>query len=360
VSHEQSKNSSLAELMAREDEVYALGFYPWKRRLLRAFFPGVRFRFVRAANSIPRCEGVKAVVWGTDHPAEEFPPGCVLWRCEDGFIRSVGLGAKFAPAYSWVVDRRGMYFDARGPSDLEWLIGQADFSPAQLARAAALRELLVRKGLTKYNLREGSWVRPRGAQQVILVPGQVESDASIRFGARGLRTNLELLKAVRESHPWAHVVYKPHPDVAAGVRREGRNESAAGQWCNEVLTAAPMAPLLEAVDEVHVLTSLTGFEALLRGKRVVTYGQPFYAGWGLTEDRGLIERRGRQVSLDHLTAAALIEYPIYLHPHENRRCQPEELLEAMTREDWPDQRGLTEKLLWKLSSFRWWSKWVAG
>ena len=95
------------------------------------------------------------------------------------------------------------------------------------------------------------------------------------------------------------------------------------------------------------MTSLTGFDALLRGKRVVTYGQPFYAGWGLTEDRcgvartmavgtqndkrygafgnhldhesgvacdqgfNALKRRTRRLSLDELVAGALLRYPIY-------------------------------------------------
>jgi capsular polysaccharide export protein len=63
------------------------------------------------------------------------------------------------------------------------------------------------------------------------------------------------------------------------------------------------------------MTSLTGFDALLRGKHVVTYGQPFYAGWGLTEDRCLngnaFSRRHRVLTLDQLLAGVLLRYPIY-------------------------------------------------
>ena len=62
------------------------------------------------------------------------------------------------------------------------------------------------------------------------------------------------------------------------------------------------------------MTSLSGFDALLRGKRVVVYGRPFYAGWGLTEDRLSIPRRQRQLTLDALVAGALLRYPIYWDP----------------------------------------------
>ncbi|MEF8701859.1 MAG: capsular polysaccharide biosynthesis protein, partial [Candidatus Accumulibacter sp. UW26] len=54
---------------------------------------------------------------------------------------------------------------------------------------------------------------------------------------------------------------------------------------------------------------------LLRGKRVVVHGQPFYAGWGLTEDRvrgGVaLGRRERRLQLDELVAGTLLRYPVY-------------------------------------------------
>jgi capsular polysaccharide export protein len=116
---------------------------------------------------------------------------------------------------------------------------------------------------------------------------------------------------VREANPDAYLIYKPHPDVVAGLRAKGRWEDEASRWCDEVVVDVPMDALLAAVDEVHTMTSLTGFEALLRGKRVVCYGQPFYAGWGLTEDIIPHPRRTRRLSLDELVAGALILYPRY-------------------------------------------------
>jgi len=44
---------------------------------------------------------------------------------------------------------------------------------------------------------------------------------------------------------------------------------------------------------------------------VVTYGAPFYAGWGLTEDHAELPRRSRRLQLDELVAAALLLYPRY-------------------------------------------------
>jgi capsular polysaccharide export protein len=88
--------------------------------------------------------------------------------------------------------------------------------------------------------------------------------------------------------------------------------------------------VLEHVDEVHVMTSLTGFEALMLGKRVVTYGNPFYAGWGLTVDRSLT-RTGRQpgLTLEALIAATLICYPTYVSTSTGRFTTAERVLEEL-------------------------------
>lgn len=90
-----------------------------------------------------------------------------------------------------------------------------------------------------------------------------------------------------------------------------------------------MPDLLAGADEVHTLTSLAGFEALLRAKPVTCYGRPFYAGWGLTTDIERVPRRGRRLSLDELTAAALILYPTYLSATTNAYTTPERVIDEI-------------------------------
>jgi capsular polysaccharide export protein len=261
---------------------------------------------------------------------------------EDGFIRSVGLGADLNAPLSWVFDTRGIYFDATKTSDLEVLLQQAAYTDAQLLRAESLRHKLVTLGVTKYNLTSQIWRRPDnlGSQQVVLVAGQVENDASIRLGAHAVRTNAHLLQTVRERCPQAYIVYKPHPDVVAGLRSGGFASQDklkdAYPHANEVLLQADMSQLLLQVDEVHVITSLTGFEALLRGVNVVVYGAPFYAGWGLTQDidfpAAVGLRRTRKLQLDKLVAAALIDYPVYLDPNLDVLITPEQALVILQKQ----------------------------
>jgi capsular polysaccharide export protein len=289
----------------------AVGFSPWKKPLVRDFLRGTDLQFVSRLSEAPADKGL--VVWGTSRDA--YLQGITLdrpvLRLEDGFLRSVGLGAGLVRPLSWVVDPLGIYYDATRPSLLEHLLQTFPFDPALLERAAKLRQQIVALGLTKYNVGSAGWTRPATTRRLLLVPGQVESDASIRFGSPRLKTNLDLLRAVREAEPDAFILYKPHPDVVAGLRARGQAEDQAARFCDAQVTDTGMAELLPQVDEIHTLTSLTGFEALLRGKPVTCYGQPFYAGWGLTHDREPCGRRTRQLTLNELVAATLLVYPTY-------------------------------------------------
>lgn len=321
----------LADLPAT---LYVLAFPYWKWPVVRQCFPGRRIEFIEKIDRLPA--DATLVVWGR-RAVDGLPAGVRLLRMEDGFLRSVGLGADLVRPLSWIVDRQGIYYDATTPSELEELLATACFDDELRQRAARLRQRLVESGLTKYNVGARQWQRPPGVAQVILVPGQVESDASLRYGAPGERSNMGLLRAVRAAHPTAYILYKPHPDVVARLRIEGDGEAGAGQWCDEVLTDVAMGDLLREVDAVHVLTSLAGFEALLRGKAVTCHGQPFYAGWGLTEDHLPPARRTRRLSLDELVAGVLILYPLYMSRDGRSLCGPEQALDQLAA--WRAVRG---------------------
>lgn len=332
-------------------ELIAVGFPRWKRANVRLLFAEKRVRFDKNPEMLPPSANI--VLWGMrGFQGAMAPLGSVL-RIEDGFLRSVGLGADWIRPLSWVVDDLGIYYDATRPSRLEAILLQTEFSPALLQRAARLRARIVAARLSKYNLQCGkAWQRPSASRRVILVPGQVESDASIAYGAPEgvcrIRTNLALLRDVRESNPDAWVIYKPHPDVVAGLRKAGTDAELATQYCDELVVDAPIDSLIDQVDEVHVLTSLTGFEALLRGKRVVCYGQPFYSGWGLTTDMAPIPRRSRMLTLDALVAGTLILYPTYFSRAGDRIVSVEEALASLL--EW---RAKVPALPWWRQPLRW-------
>ena len=178
---------------------------------------------------------------------------------------------------------------------------------------------------------------------VILVPGQVESDLSIAFGSAEIKQNIALLRAVRETRPNAYIVYKPHPDVVAGLRKAGAQEDSAKRWCDDIVTDSDAVNMLSQVDEVHTLTSLIGFEALMREIPVTCYGNPFYAGWGLTSDIFPLDRRTKAVDLDALVYAVLIAYPTYVSNTTNLFTTPERIVDELI--EWKEKGVSTMPLM---------------
>jgi len=309
----------------------------WKRARIRRFFangeaPPHR-RTAAAAVAVARRRSGAVAVWASRQPPGltevARAAGIEVWMVEDGFIRSVGLGSALALPCSIILDRAGIYYDPSRPSDLETLLATALFPPELVERAERLARDIVASGVTKYNLRGGPIDLPAG-RRIVLVPGQVCDDRSVMLGGAGIGDMGELLARVRAAEPDAFILFKPHPDVDAGLRAGAIPDAEALLHADRVVRDADLTGLLDRVDAVHVLTSLTGFEALMRGREVIVHGHPFYAGWGLTRDLAPpLPRRGRKLALAELVAATLILYPLYLDPRTGRRCGPEELVAAL-------------------------------
>ena len=298
----------------------AHGMRLWKRAPIQRFFGAQRrVIFGRPAPNRP------AMVWASAQTTA--PKGAT--RVEDGFLRSRGLGANLVPPLSLVLDDLGIYYDPARESRLERLIAaRATLRPDQERRARALIQMLTRHGLSKYNLGTRAPALPDGHR--ILVPGQVEDDASIRLAAGRITSNLALLETVRRDNPGAVILYKPHPDVEAGLRPGTVPPEALAELADMVITGTDPATLLREVAEVWTMTSLLGFEALLRGVAVTVTGAPFYAGWGLTRDLGQIPARRRaRPTLAGLVHATLIDYPRYRDPVSGLPCPAEVVAERL-------------------------------
>jgi capsular polysaccharide export protein len=253
-------------------------------------------------------------------------------RIEDGFVRSAGLGSDFHGAASIALDDSGIYYDPASGSRLERILAEHSYPPELLERAAKLRAMLVRAQVTKYNLGavDTAIDLPRDRPRLLVV-GQVEGDASILRGGGHIQTNSALVEAVRAANPEAALLYKEHPDVLAGNRRGKLSAAASGLIAGRADQVSVDAALA-SVDEVHTLTSLAGFEALLRGKPVTTYGQPFFAGWGLSHDLHPPAHRTRKLTLDMLVAGALLLYPRYIDPVSGLPCEAEFVVQRLAEQ----------------------------
>src|SRR5690606_18885578 len=147
------------------ETVYAAGFTRWKKPILRDFLGGSEVRYVERASEAPA--GATLAVWG--HKDVGPTEGREGVRVEDGFVRSVGLGAAHVRPLSWAMHRVSGAAPERPPLELETILRESTFDEALLARARALRARILETRVTKYNVGGGAVKRPEGARRVALV-----------------------------------------------------------------------------------------------------------------------------------------------------------------------------------------------
>lgn len=317
--------------LQRAGNLWAPGLTLWKRSILQPFLKAsgnkVNFSERGADHSACVVWGIKGEqCWQQRALAQSLP----IWRMEDGFLRSSGLGSDLHPPLSLVLDKSGIYYDATRSSDLETMLSNSSLTDLERARASSLRQRLVSSKLSKYNLGAAFSLPPEAVgKRVLLVPGQVEDDASIQTGTLSLRSNGDLLRTVRERNPEAYIIYKPHPDVLVGNRKGIIPAEDVARWADSQALDADIIQCIQAADELHTLTSLSGFEALMHGKKVFCYGMPFYAGWGVTQDEHVSPRRQRAITLDDLVYQALIAYPTYVDPLTREAITVERALDVL-------------------------------
>ncbi|HEZ1476684.1 TPA: capsular polysaccharide biosynthesis protein [Neisseria meningitidis] len=321
-------------------ELYCVGMPLWKRAVAKPFFnvPSCRLKFISSTQKlagVKLSDDARILAWGNGKEAivrfaeQHHIP---LLRMEDGFIRSVGLGSNLVPPLSLVTDDMSIYFNAETPSRLEYILQNQNFDDQDFQTALKLQKMLTENHISKYNVGSSDFTAPSTDKTVILVPGQVEDDASIRYGSPQIYRNLDLLRTVRERNPNAYIIYKPHPDVVSGNRIGHISPEDAARYADQTAEQTDILTCLQYADEVHTMTSLTGFEALLRGKKVSCYGLPFYAGWGLTQDLLPIPRRSRRLELWQLIAGTLIHYPDYIHPETHQAINAETAAQILIRQ----------------------------
>ena len=320
-------------------KLFCFGFTLWKLNYIRRFLqsPDNKIHFVSSSQQALKKgfdKSSQIILWASKDKSEAIKLSeqfdVPIQHMEDGFIRSVGIGTDLTAPASLVLDSRGVYFDPSSPSDLEHLLQTHDFSNKLLERAKKLRALLLETEVSKYNLGKElplNLIKSKAGQPLILIPGQVEDDASIQTGCIDICTNSKLIITVRENNPDAYLIFKPHPDVISGNRKGAVDNKIIDQHCDLMLDDVSVTDCLGIVDEVHTMTSLVGFEGLLREIKVVCYGLPFYSNWGLTQDRHYLKRRNPEqknsISLDKLVAATLILYPRYIHWQTRAYTTPE-------------------------------------
>ena len=341
-----------------------LGITPWKRSNFLHFVGGpsmARFealsKYDEAVDTAARTDA-RIICWASSVP-DGLKDYCrdrrvPLVLVEDGFIRSSGLGIKLNLPASLCFSFDGIHYDATRPSELESYLETGALTKQEHEDGEDLLAILRDMRISKYNLKGTSVSWPgASSRRRILVVGQVEDDASVRLGSPHVKSNLDLLKRARARNPEASIVYRPHPDVTSGLRAGAVKVSDALDECDKVSETEDLWELIEAADEVHVISSQTGFEALLLGKEVVCHGQPFYAGWGLTTDMIPPERRTARLSLAELYYKTLIGYPSYIDPDTGAPATIFDTIQRIqSKKPWPSAPRSFVVGVWMKRKFR--------
>jgi capsular polysaccharide export protein len=321
---------SLQKRHYNEKEVTFYKTKLWKRSILEKFLSTSKehTNFVSTINDADRFKNLVST-WGYKSFSDIKN---VKFKCciEDGFIRSAGLGSNIEDPLSLVVDYSGIYFNPNTESDLEKILNYEQFPLYEIKQAQKVINELFNKKITKYNvgieaknLAQIKIKHPK--EKIILAPGQVEDDASIILGTNEVNTNYKLLKAIAENNPNSVIIYKPHPDILVGNRQgdilEADFNNLKSSYPQVYFYTEKYANIIDCFnisDEVHVMTSTSGLEAILRNKKVVTYGLPFYGGYGLTIDMEVYPRPRRNLTKEELILGCYLLYPRYLLPSHNK------------------------------------------
>lgn len=255
---------------------------------------------------------------------------------EDGFIRSQGLWTDpNEPTLSVIMDSRAVYYNSLQPSLLEEILNSDfEFTPAQIERARVVIAEIIRNKISKYNHAPVVDLDFRvEGKRAILIVDQKAGDMSIKYGSATDDSFLKMLKTAMDFGDDVEIIIKQHPCAISGSPDEAHftvsSLGAAASRDNVHLVAFDVNPysLINAVDEVWVVSSGMGFEALMAGKKVRCFGVPFYANWGVTQDYVEVPRRQNKRSVEEIFYAFYVMLSRYVDPRTGRLCEVETLVD---------------------------------
>lgn len=268
-----------------------IGMLPWKdnvgdwiletshiqiqRHFNEGYFQRWLKPFIKRINPVVYIWGYKAPDYFIDYVREQ---NLDVFFLEDGFIRSGPNDDSNAPPLSIVMDSQAPYFDTTRPNDLTDLVANFDFEQDGYddTLAQELLDYYVSKRVSKYNHQPYVDVVPIYGiknKKRILILGQVPYDDSLKYGGGIGITLLDVVNKAIDENPEAQIIVKPHPMT---LNDPSIIDTLTELDCLLLTQSIHLVDALETVDHVYTITSLGGFEALLRGKEVTVLGRPFY------------------------------------------------------------------------------------
>jgi capsular polysaccharide export protein len=229
---------------------------------------------------------------------------------------------------SLIVDHNGPYYDHKAQSDLDYMLNHESYTDYEkLCAEQFLIDLRGKFLMDMKNEDNGNILaeKQKSGKKVIFVPGQrEEDDMTLVGGDIAIPSDYELLVAILQKVENSLIIYKPAP----GSKIKKLNDLGKGCLINLASLVkerqnhfvfefdASISHCIDAADEVHLLNHTCGLEAIVKGKKVVTYGLPFFGGLGLTEDRQKFPRKKREISLEEFALSVYMLYPRYKLPNE--------------------------------------------
>lgn len=324
-----SLNAPLALTASKENQIVQEGY---QKYLLPAF--DAKDRVTAGGSSFANLAPAFAFLqWGASESGRNLnlyknasAVGGPLFFIEDGFIRSVEIGLGGNPGLSFLIDDMNPYYDARSWSRIEAMLASDwKISPAELTQSQAALTEIRSKRISKYNHAPDiapKWAKDR-RKRVLLVDQRL-GDQSVPsgLGTEDSFRQMVMDALVRDDN--ALVVLKRHPDGTIGGKGSYFSRQILGGLLdhpNILIHDGESNPyaLFDHVDEVSVVTSGMGFEALIGGVKVNTYGAPFYAGWGQTNDRLKLDWRSKNRSIEDIFYWAYMASSVYYDPDKNER-----------------------------------------
>jgi len=268
-----------------------------------------------------------------------------VWYLEDGWIRTSSADAHSRRCYSILVDQEGVYYDSTKPSSIESYLNlhdddfDLDCNAVALEYAVKARRALVEHDICKYNYcatREPALPsdepgdtadRILNFEEYVLVVDQTREDSSVIFGAMNESTFKRMLDSAIEENPDKKIIVRTHPDVVAGRKRGYLSAYASSLGISLVSGNDNPMPWVKNAARVYAGTSQLGYEALLCERPVTVFGLPFYAGWGLADERQSLPRRKRTRTIDQLFHASHVRLARYCSPMSGAQWQLHQTIE---------------------------------
>lgn len=201
-----------------------------------------------------------------------------------------------------------VYYNFEKESNIETILRSNWMPTEEQWRIANLAiEMINKYGITKYSEHPPvSQSMIGGSYKNILLVDQPIDDESVLLGSANEQTFDDMLLYAFDTYMYANIYVKLHPDTIDGkkegylqklLKKHGLDDHPS---IKVIDTHCNITSFFHFVQEVLVVTSQVGFEALLRDKSVRCFGMPFYSGWGLTTDMQVLTNQKSSRSIMNL------------------------------------------------------------